>query len=65
MMMTFGKFVRAVPHPVMLGFVLFASALIAQIPLTALIAVTVVTVFPHLAIAVLFGVVISALVFAW
>ncbi|KAA3655369.1 MAG: SulP family inorganic anion transporter [Proteobacteria bacterium] len=80
----------------LLSFVLFASPLIEQIPLAALIAlmfvvaektfewaslrvlgkvprhdafvivaVTVVTVFTDLAIAVLFGVVISALVFAW
>ncbi|WP_230411688.1 SulP family inorganic anion transporter [Denitromonas iodatirespirans] len=80
----------------LLSFILFASPLIEQIPLAALIAlmfvvaektfewaslrvlrkvprhdafvivaVTVVTVFTDLAIAVLFGVVISALVFAW
>ena len=52
-----GKFIRLVPHPVMLGFV-NGLAIVMML-------VTVVTVMSDLAIAVIVGVIVSALAYAW
>lgn len=67
-----GKLIRLEPHPVMLGFVNGLAVVIflalRKIPRSdalIVVPVTVVTVFTDLAIAVVLGVVIAALVFAW
>ncbi len=62
-----GKFIRLVPHPVMLGFVNgLAIVILLKIPLTdamVMIIITITTVLTDLAVVV--GVIVSALACAW